>query len=135
MFNRRSFGSCIMATVALGAPGLALSDGRISVGLVCKTTTSGENKPTFFHITLDLNGQNPNTWSEGENGSTSVVFTTHKGGFVVLPDGTYLRDANKTNVAILTGFNPMSATDQSKVSDAHALESGLDFEFTVNVFS
>ena len=84
-----------------------------------------------FSVNFVLAG---NRWTQGEPGSTSDIFKTHSGNFVVVANTTSLKnDDTDSVVAVLRNFNPSSASQGDHGNDGKALETGRIFEWKVEI--
>lgn len=106
---------------------------RTSVGLLCLAIDDGTNPPKNFSMQFVLAG---NRWTQSEPGSTSDIFKTHSGNFVVVANTTSLKnDGTGAVVATIRNFNPSAASEGDHASDGEALETARIFEWKVEIIT
>lgn len=94
-----------------------------SVHLMCRTIDGDES----FVVNFVMSGSR---WTQGEPGSTSKVFKTKSGTFVVVANTASLKSGN-TVVAELRNFNPGPAREGNSGNDGKALETAKIFTWRV----
>lgn len=122
----------LTGAVALDGCGVTTKAARIAVGLTCK---AGPVDPQLAkNFTLNFR-PGDRSWTQGEVGSTSEVFKTHSGKYVVKPGATYLTDSAGKSVGIVQAFDPDTAKEKDYRNDGKATETGRIFEWTVVIIT